>query len=469
MSKQRAFALLVAAAFLTALFWAKARDPFRRINFSLRTKAGKTEGIAVLPKKKAAYAVVIYLHGSGGSMLHSGDELRQIAELNLAAVDFEYNQTNQAAFDEEFAALQHYLSRRSWAKSSTQSTFAGSSRGNEAPSSKADSGQSLLTSAATNARKIAVAWIGSSLGAQRILSFVLRHPEYQPQLLVRLSGGWVKELGEKPTNESSLAEPAASTLNSQPSTNLRCSVLLVHGGNDEIFPVADSHALAKLLREKGTPVELHVFPNESHDFGADRPLIIRGLAEYCAGFFDANFANSRESLHPLQRNIRPTYWYYWLPVGLLGLCLVVVGYVNHRGSLSALSDPFPKLSRVLFYFAWLVVLIAVAVTAFHLGWPHLRVSEGRLTLTRRWLVKPALRTDFDWLANKPIWRGQPISALLQHLNLASYNRGLVNWQYDDKTYRHFVLSPIIGGKVDERLDWRRPLWESFYPRIRHET
>ena len=207
MSGQWALTLLVAVTFLTALFWAKARDPFRRINFSLRTSAGKTEGIAVLPKKKTDYPIVIYLHGAGGSVLHSGDELRQIAELNLAAVDIEYNQTNQAAFDEEFVALQRFLSRRSWVRSTAQSTFARSSRGNEAPSSKADSGQSLLppsrrataplrrdggTSAATNARKIAVAWIGSSLGAQRSLSFVLRHPEYQPQLLVRLSGGWVE-------------------------------------------------------------------------------------------------------------------------------------------------------------------------------------------------------------------------------------------------------------------------------------
>ena len=99
----------------------------------------------------------------------------------------------------------------------------------------------------------------------------------------------------------------------------------------------------------------------------------------------------------------------------------------------------------------------------------MRVSKSRLTLTRRWLVKPALQSDFDWLAQQAILSGQPIVRLLQHLKLASYNRGLVNWQYDDKTYRDFVLSPIIGGKADEQLNWRRPLWESFYPRIRHES
>ncbi|MGA2801483.1 MAG: hypothetical protein ABSE97_03805 [Verrucomicrobiota bacterium] len=40
---------------------------------------------------------------------------------------------------------------------------------------------------------------------------------------------------------------------------------------------------------------------------------------------------------------------------------------------------------------------------------------------------------------------------------------------DDKTYRDFVLSPVVTGNPNEQLNWRRSLWEEFYPRIRHEN
>src|SRR5208282_5039922 len=70
--------------------------------------------------------------------------------------------------------------------------------------------------------------------------------------------------------------------------------------------------------------------------------------------------------------------------------------------------------------------------------------------------------------------------------LAVYNRELINWQVDDKIYREYVLSPVIepstlkpsvvrnsatagDGQPSTSLNWRRPLWEEFYPRIRHES
>jgi hypothetical protein len=83
---------------------------------------------------------------------------------------------------------------------------------------------------------------------------------------------------------------------------------------------------------------------------------------------------------------------------------------------------------------------------------------------------------------------------VEHVELAGYNRELINWQLDDKVYRDFVLSPVIepstlppspnfgatsnlqllaaSKRSDDGstgLDWRRPLWEEFYPRIRHES
>ena len=84
------------------------------------------------------------------------------------------------------------------------------------------------------------------------------------------------------------------------------------------------------------------------------------------------------------------------------------------------------------------------------------------------------RGDFEYLIAQPIWHGQKLKTLLTHVELAGYNRELINWQLDDKIYRDFVSSPIIEPSTlnlqpSTSLNWRRPLWEEFYPRIRHES
>ena len=94
----------------------------------------------------------------GGTWLTDGNDLRQFAELGMAAVGFDYDQTNSGAFDGEFAAVLDYVRRQSWAN--------------------------------TNA----IAWVGFSLGAQNTLGYLLKHPENHPQLYVRLAGGWIPEL-----------------------------------------------------------------------------------------------------------------------------------------------------------------------------------------------------------------------------------------------------------------------------------
>ena len=121
---------------------------------------------------------------------------------------------------------------------------------------------------------------------------------------------------------------------------------------------------------------------------------------------------------------------------------------------------------------WLAGLLAawaLAETALHLAPPHFAVSPRTLSLARRILVQPKEQADFDQLAAQPIWAGVKLRTLLDHVQLAGYNRQLVNWQVDDSIYYYYILSPVITGRAGERLDWRRPLWEEFYPRIRHET
>ena len=36
-----------------------------------------------------------------------------------------------------------------------------------------------------------------------------------------------------------------------------------------------------------------------------------------------------------------------------------------------------------------------------------------------------------------------MKTLLEHVELANYNRGLVNWKVDEQVYREFVLSAQI--------------------------
>ncbi len=264
--------LFVAVGFFAALLWARNRDPFTRMEFSLRTPhAGKTEGMVVLPKPAARFPVVVFLHGSGGSVPASGKILRQFAELGCAAVAIEYSQTNQLHFNEQLLALNQYLKGRKWAQSN------------------------------------AVAWVGFSLGAQRSLSFLLTHPEVQPQLYVRVAGGLVEELKDKPLTPSLSpsggervassrergvrSETPPSTLNlpsrrspakaDQPST-IQCPILLIHGEGDEVFPVADCEKLGALMQTNGVKVETRILPGLPHAFGEDKAVVMRAVVEYCA-------------------------------------------------------------------------------------------------------------------------------------------------------------------------------------------
>jgi hypothetical protein len=120
---------------------------------------------------------------------------------------------------------------------------------------------------------------------------------------------------------------------------------------------------------------------------------------------------------------------------------------------------------------WLGAVLAAAAlaqTALHLVPPRLATSERTLDIARKHLVQAKELSDFDFLAANPVWRGKPLKTLLEHVELARYNRELVNWKLDEQTYQQFVLSAQIDPPADGELNWRRPLWENFYPRVRRE-
>ena len=136
------------------------------------------------------------------------------------------------------------------------------------------------------------------------------------------------------------------------------------------------------------------------------------------------------------------------------------------------SRPHATLKRHEIALRWLAVLLAtwaLAETAIHLVTPRFSVSDTTLSIARRFLVQPKERADFEFLAGQTVWHGKKLKTLLENTELAGYNRELINWQLDDKIYRDYVLSPVIAGRSGEKPDWRRPLWEEFYPRVRHES
>ena len=421
--------------FFGALFWAKSQDPFSRQWFNLKA-ANLADGcndtfgcVAVLPKSIRRCPVVVYAHGWGGDLMYDGTDLRQMAELGLAAVSLEYDQSNNVAFDAQFASLLHYLAQQKWVNT------------NE------------------------VAWVGFSLGANRMWDFALQHPTLQPQLLVQLSGAG---LSEGQTN---------SRLRS-----LHCPVLLVHGEQDEIFPVAGTERLASILQSNGVPMELKILPGLPHRMEPDRAVVFRAIGEYCLTHLTGRNGGDQASVWLHYHSIAqwqadaPPFWLFCLPA-LTWVASWFAWRRYHKRCSSRGDEAHIKLQCHEIALRWLAGILAawaLTVTGLHLLPPHFMVSEQTLALARKYSVQPKERADFETLASQPIWQGQKLKTLLEHVELANYNRELINWQLDDKMYRDYVLSPAIklstnNSELSTDFDWRRPLWEEFYPRIRHES
>jgi predicted esterase len=419
-TRNAGFGLFLILAFGGVMLWANSRDRYQRIWLKLKPPGGeKTEAVIVLPKLKPPFPVAIFAYGSGESVLQSGNVLRQFAELGFAAVTFEYDKKNQTNYNAQFQALQEYLGRQSWAKTNQ------------------------------------IAWIGFSLGAQRMLSLALTQPALQPAILARLGGGSVPAL-----------QPFLENTNSTAKVPLHSAVILAHGEADNIFSVEDARRLADLCRQQGVPVQLHVFPGRGHGLDSDLKVFYRVLAEYCR-----SESNSGQSLEILPEG----------PKGALPFLLCIVpsllwaGYwfrLRSRLRCRNQTEPQapPRWERSLRYSAVLLATVALGQAAWHLIPPRLAVSDKTLAVARKSLIPPKWLTDFEELASKPYWRGQKLKTLLTHVELSNYCvYELINWKMDTNIYKEFVLSPIIDSEADLELNWRRPLWEFYYPRIRKEN
>jgi hypothetical protein len=400
--------------FFCALCWAAEQDPFSRKWFTLETAGfGSFKCVAVLPKPMRQYPVVIYAHGSCGTLMNDGNDLRQMAELGLAVVSFEYDQTNEAAFRSQFNALLGHISRKKWAD--------------------------------TNA----VAWVGFGLGANRLSNFLLQHPEQKPQSFVQLSDGG----------------PDPSVFDPRLSIDLHYPMLLVRGDHNEILPSSGAKYLVSAL-PTGSPVEGKTIPSASQEMQPERGIVFRAIGEYCRDQLVANDAwRNYQSVAQWQAETPPS-WLFWLPAAVW----VAGWFAWLRLRKTAVPEKI-KLNHHNIALSWLAILLttwASAETAINLVTPCFSVGDATLSIARKLLVEPKQRADFEYLATHAVWRGIKLKTLLEHVELAGYNRELINGQLDDKIYQDYVLSPVITGNAGEQLNWRRLLWEEFYPRVRHE-
>jgi len=126
-----------------------------------------------------------------------------------------------------------------------------------------------------------------------------------------------------------------------------------------------------------------------------------------------------------------------------------------------------------------LVLSAIAYASIYELFPKLKVNKRTLSYARNWVVPQRDRGDFDFLATNSFFADESVKSLLEHVELARYTtKELVNWNVDPDHYRNFILSPIIDcapnpgltlHRTGAGLQWRRPLWQYCYPRMREAT
>jgi len=223
--------------------------------------------------------------------------------------------------------------------------------------------------------------------------------------------------------------------------------------------------LNEFLKTNGVTSQVQVIPGVSHDFEPDRTQLFRVIGEHCLESLNGtNALQSYRSIARWDRDSKPLVL-FWIPA-IAWVGLWINSKRRKRTSESAL--PLVRWEKTLRGLAVFLALLAMGQTAIHLITPRLKVTSWTLAIAERFLVIPKWREDFLALKSQPYWTSEKLKTLLTHVELSNYNRELINWRVEDPIYREFVLSPVILGN-DKEFNWRRPLWESFYPRIRKEN
>ena len=281
-------------------------------------------------------------------------------------------------------------------------------------------------------------WVGEGIGAQRICQFSQKKSHFMPKLMVQIAPNL--------TSSELLLEQESPLLNTgQPKFLVICGES--PGGTEYQEFYANS------LKKTGMPVEVRILPSPLSHI-EDMPVVIRGTAEYCARFLGLSPGGAI--------NVRPLNWQYWLPIVALVISLLVRAVM--RWEQKTRSVRRGTLSRAVFIVAVLLACSSVSITSAWVILSRLTTDHEHEAFMKNFFIEPYCRDDFDWLTGRfPFTR-----CALDNVRLANYNRTLVGWNVADNIYQEFVLNPQVSTEK-EQFNWRRPLWEYFYPRVRHMT
>jgi hypothetical protein len=194
---------------------------------------------------------------------------------------------------------------------------------------------------------------------------------------------------------------------------------------------------------------------------------------------------SLQSLHyhefetPVERWSWVSYWYvwtFWMPVVLIIGNLVLL---KRWWGLFGPAFSFWRFDAAKKKAAWSAVILeslaivtattALGLTAIHLWVSRLPINDTTSSLAETFLVQFHLKGDFEYLISNPAYHGRRLGAILTHVELADLQRKQFFPDLDESTFRRFILSPDVDDLPLNEIDWRRTLWENFYPRIRHES
>ena len=182
------------------------------------------------------------------------------------------------------------------------------------------------------------------------------------------------------------------------------------------------------------------------------------------------------AMHLLQFGLPVEKWhwskfrYYW---GYSTSVVLVIGNVAllwrwRRRATPQTSSRAARHGGLLTSVAIMSVALVCAVSVLHLLLPQLPANRSIVGVVRSCLVEAHLRNDFDYLIQHSFSLGRPLAPLLTHVELANLQRRQFYSSLDVETFRRYILSPDIDALPLPEVDWRRTLWENFYPRIRRE-
>lgn len=398
--------------FGVALALARHTDPFVRREFVLRTAAGEPVNcLAVIPKHvPRRMPTVVFMHGSSGNLLTSGEVLRRFAELGVAAVNFDYDKKDQARFERQLAAVMEFLRdgrRQTWARTD------------------------------------AIGWVVHSLGGMRAYPYVVRNPDRAPATLVAIATG-------------TALEPADTTT----STPLNTSVWMIHGENDETFRLSEVQKLADALGKMGAKATLTVIPQAGHLFDNDQPVLWRAAGEFCAAALGG--------LNPTHNHIPAAAGIPWIPIFALG-CVVLswILAIRRRKKLSTGLNRSPGRGRVLPILAHGAAVTALSVSLLQFIVLSLPARGPAMTLATVWAVPKTLRPELEWLKAKGQLDGS-VGAVVDSLRLTVRQRAWFFNQLDTDLYREHLLAVRLTDTEPEDPRWRRALWEVLYQPVRRE-